>query len=331
MRTYLQEKLTGLEGQLVTFDREGRAVAGDLPDGLLPRLNVTVVRGRVTGPITVTASCGGHRIARRAEPGQNRVVLLLRGYGLWQVDAEAEGGGMIGTHREVNVDTVKEYQTEVGVERRLGLNPPALIREALELGVGERIWKVGDEIDLTLTDGRPLTMQLYDFRHDRMPDGAYAPATFGTKHCLERRAQNSTQADNRSGWGKSELRAYLNQYLEGLLPAEWRAVIRTVQKSTAKGGRNSALAWSEDKLFLIAGEEAFGGTVGSALGEGGLYPIFTDNNSRKKQDELGRPTGWWLRSPVRDDAERYCCVNGMGDNCVANADTVQGLAFCFCV
>lgn len=331
MKTYLQKKLTGLHGQMVVFDQNGQAVPGNLPDGIFPCLHVKLIRGEISGAITVTAVCGSHRVVKKAESGQNEVVLYLREYGLWKVDAAEATGTMIGTHREVRVDTVKEYWEIMGVEPQLGRNSPALIREACMRGEGEKLWSVGDELTLTLTDGRALTMQLCAFRHDTLTGGGKARVTFVTKNCLEQAAQDSTGGGNRNGWARGEIRDYLNRGVEPLLPVQWRTTIPAVRKLTASGGSSNRLEATEDKLFLLCAEEVSAQSGGNSKGEGSLYPLFTDNASRQKKDDRGAAAAWWLRSPAMGQSMNYCCVSEQGVVENKGAGLEKGLVFGFCL
>lgn len=70
--------------------------------------------------------------------------------------------------------------------------------------------------------------------------------------------------------------------------------------------------YNDDKIILPSYTEVNGGTSSYAIAEGTAYPIFTDNNNRKKY-QTGTTTyrAWWTRSRYILDSGYVWCV-GIG-------------------
>jgi hypothetical protein len=190
----------------------------------------------------------------------------------------------------------------------------------------------GDEIDVQLTSGEVLTLQIYDFNHDDLADGTgKAPITFGLKHLMAAtRVMNSTNT-NVGGFTGSEMYTWLQGDLYNSLPTGLKSIIKSVNKKTSAGNTSATINTNAMKMFLFSEVELFGTTTYSVAGEGTQYPIFTDNASRIKKlsNGAGSANSWWERSPYASNATSFCFVYSVGS--AIGASTAYGVCFGFCI
>ena len=191
---------------------------------------------------------------------------------------------------------------------------PAEIGQIAAAGLAPRVWKIGDEIAITLSGNEVITVQIYDFNHDTLQAGGLAPITFGLKDCMATTQKMNNSDTNVNGWPGSAMYSYLNTTVYNKLPTAWKNIIKPVKKLTSHGNKLKTIQTSNDKLFLFCEEEIFGGTTYAVPGEGKQYPIFTDAESRKKK--LSGQTSasiWWERSPNASNATTFCKVSSDGE------------------
>lgn len=128
-------------------------------------------------------------------------------------------------------------------------------------GIAKQIWKVGDEKEVTLTTGEKITMVILGFNHDNLTGGGKAGVTLGMKNCLSTNYVMNPTSTNAGGWSESTMRTSTMQTLYGLLPDEVKAVIKPVDKVTARYDRGGALDTTSDKLFLFSQREVMGNNM----------------------------------------------------------------------
>ena len=343
MKTFLQERLTGLPGQVVGFSKEGKAEAQYPRGGFMAQLEVTVIRGTASGAVTVTAFCSGQEITGTIPAEKHSLTLELPIYGRWTVTATAETGELLNGSREVAVDAVRQYPVLLGAYETLGKNTPAVICSACAAGLAQRYWKVGDGIDLSLSTGETVTVEIYDFDHDTLTQGGTAAITFGTRHLpidkyCHHNLPGSSSVLNTKGWAESGVRTIVLPEILKSMPQEWREVIRPVKKLTSLGGQQEGTVTAvDDSLFLFSEEEVFGTAEHAAAGEGKLYSVFTDGSRRIKltRNGAGGASSWVLRSPLThhakssDKGKFYCSVDSRGTVQAEYSGTL--LCFGFCV
>jgi len=100
-KTYLQEKITGTEGQVVMINGQGEAEAQSKDFGLKPRLSVSVESGAV-----VTVSGNGENLTKTSTGAV--LNFDLSGYGTYSVVATKNG--KTSNTVSVEVDTVQIYE-----------------------------------------------------------------------------------------------------------------------------------------------------------------------------------------------------------------------------
>ncbi len=216
----------------------------------------------------------------------------------------------------------------------LSLNTWEEIKEASSSGMASKYWSVGDTIDITCTNGQVLTLQIYDFLHDDLANGAgKAGITFGLKNLAYSLEHMETAGFNTGGFVGTCLYDWLTEDLWNTLPADLRAVIQPVKKKTSAGGTSKTLRTDNVSIFLFSQVECTGSASVSVSGEGTKYPIFTDNNSRMKalSNGTGSTNNWWTRSPASSNTSDYVNISTTGGASTYRASSNLGICFGFCI
>ena len=146
---------------------------------------------------------------------------------------------------------------------------------------------------------------------------------------------NSTHT-NEGGWKDCEMRTYLNKTVHNSLPSDLQAVIKTVNKISDNGNKDTTtLNTTQDKLFLLSFEEVgftsnnvFGYNVN---GQGTKYNYFSNNASRVKYCLNGEPSFWWLRSAGTNNTDNFFSVHSSGIWYYGYAGNIYGVAPAFCI
>lgn len=201
-------------------------------------------------------------------------------------------------------------------------------------GTEEVWWDIGDEKDITLSDGETITLQIYDFLHDDKPDGTKAPLTIGMKHLMAATAKMNNKNTNVGGWEESQMRTTTLPVVFNKLPSELQATICEVSKKTSAGNKSVDILISTDKLFLFSRAELDGTTGKVYKDEGTKYPIFTSNSTRTKKlsNGSGNYYEWWLRSASIYDTNYFCYIDhNTGSTEKFYASSQYGVAFGFCI
>lgn len=203
----------------------------------------------------------------------------------------------------------------------------------LRNGAEEVWWDIGDEKTITLTDGEEVTLMIYDFQHDDLPNGGKAPLTIGMKHLLATTASMNSTGTNSGGWGSSKMRTTTIPAIYNRLPGELQGVISDVYKYTSAGSQSTTINTTVDSLFLFSEVEVDGTTTSVYCDEGTKYPVFTNDSSRIKKlsNGTGSADSWWLRSPSTGSTNGFPCVSGYGRVYSDDASYTYGVAFGFCV
>ncbi|MDR3149659.1 MAG: DUF6273 domain-containing protein [Oscillospiraceae bacterium] len=208
-------------------------------------------------------------------------------------------------------------------------------------GNASAYFSVGDEKEIILADGQTITLQIYGFAHDYMPisaSGEPVGITLGLKDVMTTFRFMNLTATNEGGYAGSDLDNWLQGELYDSLPSDLRSVIKIVNKYTSIGEQSVTAEAAAMKLFPFAEAEVFSDRLVSAAGEGAMYPIFEDEENRKKsrRGDLGGKQIWWLRSPYVGDSASFCTVgaNGLQGYSAAFSNIsayARGVCFGFCV
>ena len=141
------------------------------------------------------------------------------------------------------------------------------------------------------------------------------------------------KSTNEGGWDASYLRSKLNgNFFKNQLPADLKAVIKSVVKITAKSGKNEMLVPSVDKLFVLSEQEIFGRKIYSCGDEGRWYDWYKKENTPYGKCKQNGEKDWrWERSPRSGGTNNFCYVNNNGGAYNYNASNSYGVSFGFCV
>ena len=207
-----------------------------------------------------------------------------------------------------NMNMIAE-STFYGLDPILKNNSWEQINTAAELGIASKIWKVGDEIDITFDkDGEThyendiYTFQIWDFNHFDKSDGSgKAGICFGMKNLSSKTMAYGTGVYNdKRQWEDCDARRYLNddtnKYSEYYnFPDDCKKFIKSVDLYTAKSGSKytySDVIKTSDKLFFPGyyelGLKSDTENLQILVNYQTVYPIFTDNNSRIKKEYNGQ-------------------------------------------
>lgn len=201
-------------------------------------------------------------------------------------------------------------------------------------------WKVGDEIDITLsgTFNETVTLQIWDFKHFDKSDGSgKAGIVFGMKNLMKNtQVLTPNSSSNYGGWNDTTMKKTTMGQILSSMPSNLQNYIKEVNTYTNEGGGNSSSSkgkLSKDKVFLPGCTEV-GFTFQSSTESGQkTFPIFTDNNSRikKMNNGAGSADWWWTRSPRYGNSDGFVSVVSGGYNDSNHPNSSYGVCFCFCV
>lgn len=208
------------------------------------------------------------------------------------------------------------------------------IAEASEAGVARDLWNIGDEIEVnipkmtikglsnvpsstdTIIYNSTAIFQIWDFDHFDKSDGSgKAGICFGMKNLLiasDARMDISTYQYTDGGWNNMYMKTAVMPAILKKLDQDLQNVIKEVNTYANEGGgsgNESIGRLSTDKLFIPGHTEVFGtddaGYSYLQRTESGQiqFPIFTDDNSRKKYfgNDASNYGSYWTRSPYTEN------------------------------
>ena len=170
-------------------------------------------------------------------------------------------------------------------------------------GAIHRKVSVGDQVDLLL-NGTEYSFDVIGFNHDDLSSAqAYGEGTETGKAGITLQMhelfatfyQMNSTASTTGGWKQSVMRGTRIPYLEGLIPENWRSIVKPVNKKTGTGGTaTTGIETVEDKCFIPSHIEVFGNTNGGVVGEGQQYAYYAKGNNAAKQ-KIGTTISyaWW--------------------------------------
>ena len=242
-----------------------------------------------------------------------------------------------------NINMIIE-STFYGINPVLKNNSWEQINTASRIGVASDLWKVGDEIDLTLsgTFNETVTLQIWDFNHFDKSDGSgKAGICFGMKNLMKDYQKMIPYSDSDFHyWEGVTMRTTIMQNILKSMPSDLQNVIKTVDTYASTGGGESRPHTGEmsmDKVFLPGFTEVSNSYSAQNITESGQkkFPIFTDNNSRIKKlsNGSGNACDWWTRSQywVGYGGRMFIYIgnNGDGGGRYDYAHYSNGVCFCF--
>ena len=189
--------------------------------------------------------------------------------------------------------TVK--MTAKAISPILSENDWATIIEVAESGAAPEIWKVGDEIDITLsgTYNETVTLQIWDFNHYDKVDGTGKTAiTFGMKNLL-RDVQWKNGYFFHSSGDATPAFSTLGDGFYNSLPAEVRMAVKQID---CKRYQEYQYVTDRRTAFIPSGGET---GARNDKNEGNPFPIFPTAESRIKKLDNGAGSAYgWLTSTI---------------------------------
>jgi hypothetical protein len=193
---------------------------------------------------------------------------------------------------------------------------------------GTKTFEASDSIT---RDGK-ISVRIIGLCQDVKEDGTMTGLTFQTTHALSTAHSMNTSNANDGGWGKTNMRTWLNSTVYDALPDELRENIVGVKKyyGSTYDSTSGSTTFAIDKLFLLSMQELYGYTnndypwyeyEGTGPGHNEQYSYYsyksvtTDNcsflaNMHKDYNgnTPGSYTSWWLRSACFLDGFTFWCV-----------------------
>ena len=212
------------------------------------------------------------------------------------------------------------------------------IEEAVKNGTYMQKYTVGSFFPVDLGGEGIIYMQIAAFNADTLAkDGGKAAITFIAKAPLKTRLRMNpelyrsasrkytTGTGGIGGWGKSELRTYLQDDIFNLFPVKIRRFIKPVKKYSFSydiSGREVRNSETEDSIWIPSVQEVYGGVLEESLSE--YYPgIFDSDKDRCKGFT------WWLRSA--DSSSMFSTVNPDGTPGFSGVSNYWPVIIGFCI
>ena len=112
-------------------------------------------------------------------------------------------------------------------------------------------------------------------------------------------------------------------------------MVKTVNKKSSVGNKQSTIETVQDKIFLAAEIEIFGSAIRSVDGEGTQYQYYKNATAnRYKMPKWGSSyvsNAHWGRSPHSEYANAFCIVYSDGNAGADIASIADGVAPCLCI
>ena len=200
-------------------------------------------------------------------------------------------------------------------------------------------WKIGDEIDLTLSGyfDEVVTLQIWDFNHYDKSDGTgKAHILFGMKDLMKYPMKMNLEFNtNIGGWNSSYMKYTIMNNIYNSIPKYIRNYIKEVNTYANAGNGSKSESkglLSTDKVFIPGLSEIYNNQEDQNKTEIGqsLISIFKDKKNRIKRLRNGfRAIGWWTRSPYCNYSYYFCGFSYDGYFSYNGASDRYGVCFCF--
>lgn len=150
----------------------------------------------------------------------------------------------------------------------------------------------------------------------------------GTQHSI-----GANSSLNTGGWAVSDMRTWMQDTLWAALPTELQQAIKPVIKESDNGFFVSTIRETTDTLWIPSDRELNCENTGLVLaGQGEPYAVYTDANSRQKQNVGGGLKLYWTRSTGREGQHYYRYIDSQGNaGNMGAASQNLGVAFGFCI
>lgn len=318
----------------------------------------------VTAPAGSLVTCTKGNVTYQQESA-GTVSFVVMETGTWTITATKDGEAASNT---VNVTAATTYSLKLAfASATLEGNEWSTIKQVSDKNEGPLLWAVGDRKKVTLngTVGS-LTLSntvtyvfILGFNHNQAYEGdkrihlqfAKTALEGGTDIGFCDSSYNSTGSSaafrmnttntNVGGWNASYMRQTICKQFENVVPADLRAVLKSVTKYTdntgnASGSVQGNVTATVDIFFCLGEYEVFGTITYGNTYEANYqkqYDYYAAGNSKVKyrHDAITTAVRWWLRSPGAGYSDRFVFVYASGT--VSAAAAYRSLAFApgFCV
>lgn len=317
---------------------------------------------------SVTLKKGSTTVATKTSTGT--AVFTVKETGTYTVEATKNGQTVSGSVNVVSGTT--SYTLALSfVSSTLNDNDWSVIKSVSDAGQGANYWSIGDRKAVTLngtvnawTLSNVTTYAfIIGFNHNATVEGsnrihfqlAKTALSGGADVCLcdnyygntSGGFRMNTSQSNSGGWASSNMRTAicgtsLSSYsgtILAVIPAELRAVLKSVTKYTNNTGNStaaSAVTATTDYFFLLSEYEVFGSTTYANSNEASKqaqYAYYSAGNSKIKYKHNATSTAatWWLRSPRASSSGSFVRVSTDGTVTGSYAYYSRGFAPGFCV
>ena len=317
---------------------------------------------------SVTLKKGSTTVATKTSTGT--AVFTVKETGTYTVEATKNGQTVSGSVNVVSGTT--SYTLALSfVSSTLNDNDWSVIKSVSDAGQGANYWSIGDRKAVTLngtvnawTLSNVTTYAfIIGFNHNATVEGsnrihfqlAKTALSGGADVCLcdnyygntSGGFRMNTSQSNSGGWASSNMRTAicgtsLSSYsgtILAVIPAELRAVLKSVTKYTNNTGNStaaSAVTATTDYFFLLSEYEVFGSTTYANSNEASKqaqYAYYSAGNSKIKYKHNATSTAarWWLRSPSASNSNTFVRVGTGGTVTNYLATYSYGFAPGFCV
>ena len=317
---------------------------------------------------SVTLKKGSTTVATKTSTGT--AVFTVKETGTYTVEATKNGQTVSGSVNVVSGTTAYTLALSF-VSSTLNDNDWSVIKSVSDAGQGANYWSIGDRKAVTLngtvnawTLSNVTTYAfIIGFNHNATVEGsnrihfqlAKTALSGGADVCLcdnyygntSGGFRMNTSQSNSGGWASSNMRTAicgtsLSSYsgtILAVIPAELRAVLKSVTKYTNNTGNStaaSAVTATTDYFFLLSEYEVFGSTKYANSNEASKqaqYAYYSAGNSKIKYKHNATSTAatWWLRSPYASNSYDFVLVYTDGTVYYGTASYSFGFAPGFCV
>ena len=268
--------------------------------------------------------------------------------------------------KTVSVSKVGVYNVTLRyVSTTLNDNSWEDIKSVADASEGQNYWAVGDTKQITingkLSDGLTLSnystyVYIIGFDHNSSIEGVgivfggfkyYADTSKGLALCDSGYAatkyagswlniNNSNVTDG--GWKDCSMRNACLVAMKNAFPSDLQSVIRTStiysDNVGTTAGLESSVTSTQDDVYLLAEYEIFGTRKYANQYEQNYqqqYAYYIAGNSKVmyRHSNPWNQASWWTRSLYVGTAERFCCVDGEGNDGATNTGSSYGLAPAF--
>ena len=161
-------------------------------------------------------------------------------------------------------------------------------------------------------------------------DNPKATLTFVAQKLTRNELKFNNGNSARNGYPASYLRTYINGDFIADWPADLVAALTEVIK-ISDGGNTRAVATSNDKVWVLSMEELGYELPTDALGQGAVYPIFVDNESRKRSFTNGPAGAYYFTRSSKDQNNIYVIDATYGDYTWRSTSDACNILFGFCI